>query len=78
MNTNNSLLSLLPEHKKNIFFASTHLGGGFYPGTGSENEKGKYNNITNIPMEAGTNSEQYLNAYDRVLSKLKSSFHSLK
>ena len=58
--------------KKNIFFASTHLGGGFYPGTGSENEKGKYNNITNIPMEAGTNSEQYLNAYDRVLSKLKS------
>ena len=59
-------------NNKNVFFASTHLGGGFYPGTGSENEKGKYNNITNIPMEAGTNSEQYLNAYDRVLSKLKS------
>ena len=57
---------------KNVFFASTHQGGGFYPGTGKENEKGKYNNITNIPMEAGTNSEQYLNAYDRILTKLKS------
>ena len=56
---------------KNVFFASTHQGGGFYPGTGKENEKGKYNNIMNIPMEAGTNSEEYLNAYDRILSKLK-------
>ena len=43
----------------------------FYPGTGSEKEKGKFNNILNIPMEAGTNSDQYLNAYDRVLKKLK-------
>ena len=24
---------------KNVFFASTHQGGGFYPGTGKENEK---------------------------------------
>ena len=25
----------------------------FYPGTGSNNERGKYNNILNIPLELG-------------------------
>ena len=42
----------------------------YYPGTGNNNEKGKYNNIFNIPLPAGTNSEEYLNAYDRVIKKL--------
>ena len=41
------------------------------PGTGSEKEKGKYNNILNIPLPAGTSSEEYLNAYEHVLKKLK-------
>ncbi len=43
----------------------------YYPGSGSDNEKGKFNNIYNIPLEAGTSTDEYLNAYDRVLMKLK-------
>ena len=43
----------------------------FYPGTGANNENGKHDNILNIPLPAGTNSEEYLNAYEHVLKKLK-------
>jgi len=43
----------------------------YYPGTGSEKEKGKYNNICNIPLPAGTNSEEYLNAFEFALKRLK-------
>ena len=43
----------------------------YYPGTGAEKEKGKYNNIFNIPLPAGTTSEEYLNAYEFVLKKIK-------
>ena len=43
----------------------------YYPGTGSENEKGKFNNIYNIPLPAGTNSEEYLNAFEYALNKLR-------
>ena len=43
----------------------------FYPGTGSEKEKGKFNNICNIPLPAGTNSEEYLNAFEFALKRLK-------
>ncbi len=43
----------------------------FYPGTGADNEKGKHDNIFNIPLPAGTNSEEYMNAYEHVLKKLK-------
>ena len=54
----------------NVFYISTHQYP-FYPGTGSEGEKGKYNNILNIPLPSGTNSEEYLNALETVLKKLK-------
>ena len=43
----------------------------YYPGTGSEKERGKYNNICNIPLPAGTNSEEYLNAFEFALKRLK-------
>ena len=43
----------------------------YYPGTGSEQEKGKFNNILNIPLPAGTSSEEYLNVFERVLKKLE-------
>ena len=33
-------------------------------------EKGKHNNIFNVPLPAGTTSEKYMNALDRVLDKL--------
>ena len=42
----------------------------FYPGTGSEKEKGNHNNIFNVPLPAGTGSREYFNAFDRVLDKL--------
>ena len=53
-----------------VLYISTHQYP-FYPGTGANNEKGKHNNILNIPLPAGTNSEEYLNAYEHVLKKLK-------
>ena len=53
-----------------ILYISTHQYP-YYPGSGSEKEKGKYNNIFNIPLEAGTTAVEYLNAYEHVLNKLK-------
>ncbi len=55
---------------KNVLFISTHQYP-YYPGTGSEKEKGKFNNIFNIPLPAGTNSEEYLNAFEFALKRLK-------
>jgi len=57
-------------NNKKVLYISTHQYP-YYPGTGNNEEKGKYNNIFNIPLPAGTNSEEYLNAYDHVLKKLK-------
>ena len=53
-----------------VLYISTHQYP-YYPGTGGNNEKGKHNNVLNIPLPAGTNSEEYLNAYEHVLKKLK-------
>ena len=53
---------------KKVLYISTHQYP-FYPGTGSENEKGKFNNIFNIPLPAGTSSENYFDAYNHVLKK---------
>jgi acetoin utilization deacetylase AcuC-like enzyme len=52
-----------------VLYISTHQYP-FYPGTGTGKEKGSYNNILNIPLEAGTTSKQYLEAYEYVLKKL--------
>ena len=53
-----------------VLYISTHQYP-YYPGTGSQSEKGRHNNIFNIPLPAGTTSEEYLNAYEHVLKKLK-------
>ena len=53
-----------------VLYISTHQYP-YYPGTGDEKEKGKYNNIFNIPLPAGTTSEEYLNAYEFVLKRIK-------
>jgi acetoin utilization deacetylase AcuC-like enzyme len=53
-----------------VLYISTHQFP-YYPGSGTEQEKGKYNNIFNIPLPAGTNSEEYLNAYEFVLKKIE-------
>ena len=57
-------------NNENVLYISTHQYP-YYPGSGAENEKGKFNNIFNIPLPAGTTSQEYLNAYDFVLKKLK-------
>jgi acetoin utilization deacetylase AcuC-like enzyme len=57
-------------NNKKVLYISTHQYP-YYPGSGAESEKGKYNNIFNIPLPAGTNSEEYLNAYEFVLKKIK-------
>lgn len=54
---------------KKILYISTHQYP-FYPGTGSGKEKGKFNNVLNIPLPAGTDSYDFLNAYEHVLKKL--------
>jgi len=53
-----------------VLYISTHQFP-YYPGSGTEQEKGNYNNIFNIPLPAGTTSEEYLNAYEFVLNKIK-------
>ena len=65
----NGTQDIFYENEK-VLYISTHQYP-FYPGTGANNEKGKHNNILNIPLPAGTNSEEYLNAYEHVLKKLK-------
>ena len=65
----NGTQDIFYENEK-VLYISTHQYP-FYPGTGASNEKGKYNNILNIPLPAGTNSEEYMNAYEHVLKKLK-------
>jgi len=57
-------------NNKKVLYISTHQYP-YYPGSGAENEKGKFNNIFNIPLPAGTTSEEYLNAYEFVLKKIK-------
>ena len=55
---------------KKVLYVSTHQYP-YYPGSGSNKENGKFNNVLNIPLEAGTTSEVYLNAYENVLTKIK-------
>ena len=43
----------------------------YYPGSGSANEKGKKDNVLNVPLNAGTNSHEFLNAYENIFKKLK-------
>ena len=54
---------------KKVLYISTHQYPHF-PGTGAGHEKGSYNNIFNIPLPAGTNSNEYFDAYEHVLKKL--------
>ncbi len=53
-----------------VLYISTHQYP-YYPGSGTEKEKGKFNNIFNVPLEAGTTSGEYLTAYNHVLNKIE-------
>ncbi len=57
-------------NNEKVLYVSTHQYP-YYPGSGSHKENGKFNNVLNIPLEAGTTSEVYLNAYENVLTKIK-------
>ena len=65
----NGTQNIFYENEK-VLYISTHQWP-LFPGTGKEDEKGKYNNIFNIPLPGGTNSREYLDAYENVLIKLK-------
>ena len=43
----------------------------YYPGSGAANEKGNKDNVLNIPLNAGTQSHEFLNAYESIFKKLK-------
>tara|TARA_Y100000748_G_scaffold297608_1_gene291829 strand:+ start:509 stop:1432 length:924 start_codon:yes stop_codon:yes gene_type:complete len=64
----NGTQDIFYENEK-VLYISTHQYP-YYPGTGDESERGKFNNIFNIPLPAGTGSEEYLNAYNHVIEKL--------
>ena len=55
---------------ENVFFSSLHQYP-YYPGGGTELEKGDYNNALNIPLPAGTGSGEYFDAYEHMLKRLK-------
>ncbi len=57
-------------NNEKVLYVSSHQFP-YYPGSGAANEKGSKNNILNIPLNAGTQSNQFLNAYDSVFKKLK-------
>ena len=57
-------------NNKKVLFISTHQYP-YYPGSGSHKEKGIFNNVLNIPLEAGTSAEKYLNAYENALNKVR-------
>jgi len=65
----NGTQDIFYENEK-VLYISTHQHP-FYPWSGSDQEKGTHNNILNIPLPAGTTSEEYLNAYEFVLKKIK-------
>ena len=55
---------------QNVFFSSLHQYP-YYPGGGTEYEKGDHNNALNIPLAAGTSSREYFDAYEHMLKRLK-------
>jgi acetoin utilization deacetylase AcuC-like enzyme len=56
-------------NEKKVLYVSSHQFP-FYPGTGSKDEIGKFNNILNIPLKAGTVSKEFFNSYKKVYNKL--------
>jgi len=43
----------------------------YYPGSGAANEKGIKDNVLNVPLITGTQTHEFLNAYDSIFNKLK-------
>ena len=56
------------KNNPNIFYVSMHQFP-FYPGTGSQIETGKYNNILNIPLNEGIGSIEFRKYFDDLVYK---------
>lgn len=55
---------------ENLFYASIHQSP-CYPGTGSERERGAFNNIVNAPIPPGSSGEDFKDAFGFIRSGLK-------
>lgn len=53
-------------HEENFFYASSHQMP-LYPGSGSAEERGAYNNILNLPLPEGTSGAAFLAGWREVL-----------
>ncbi|GAB6053127.1 histone deacetylase family protein [Magnetospira thiophila] len=49
-----------------LFYASTHQAGA-YPGTGEARETGRFDNLCNVPLEPGSGSEAFRQAYEDII-----------
>ena len=47
----------------------------FYPGTGSQIEKGDFNNVLNIPVPSGFGSKEYKQIFDKQVFPFIQNFH---
>jgi acetoin utilization deacetylase AcuC-like enzyme len=57
-------------NNENVLYISSHQYP-YYPGSGAAYEKGINNNILNIPLVSGTQTHEFLNAYDSIFKRLK-------
>ncbi len=62
------------EPNPNIAYVSIHQFP-FYPGTGSQMEKGEYDNVLNIPIPSGYSSIQYRQKFDEEVLTFLQDFH---
>jgi acetoin utilization deacetylase AcuC-like enzyme len=62
------------ENNPNIIYCSLHQ---FpcYPGTGRESDRGKYNNVLNIPMLSGSTIKEYRSAFETKVIPFLKNFH---
>ncbi|MEA5535609.1 histone deacetylase [Crocosphaera sp. XPORK-15E] len=65
----------LVENNPNIVYCSLHQ---FpcYPGTGKESDRGKYNNVLNIPLPAGSTIKEYQQAFESQVMPILEAFQA--
>jgi acetoin utilization deacetylase AcuC-like enzyme len=57
-------------NNENVLYISSHQYP-YYPGSGAADEKGIKDNIYNVPLNSGTQTHEFLNAYNDIFKKLK-------
>lgn len=63
----------LVEHDPGIHFVSMHQWP-WYPGTGAEEDRGKHQNVWNVPMPAGRKASEYVDALERAIDAATAGF----